>query len=181
MDSATNNNTPRELKNAREIQSVTHQRSLWAEQRNSAIADEFIRLEVQIATIIFAFTSLFAGNFNQNAIDNFSPLTLTLMKVAFTFSVACLLLSLAFGLLHLKTHESFWDSMLRQRLLRYGKWCEVTENDLPYEEAKAYHEGTSMNNGVVVSAPEWTWILQTICLGLSVVTLFILMVVFLFN
>jgi hypothetical protein len=175
------NNSAHNLQNARDIQRVTQERSLWAEQRNSAIADEFIRLEVQIATIIFAFASLFVVNFSGSGVESISDSALLLMKLSFVFSMFCLLLSLAFGLLHLKAHEGFWDTMLKQRLLRHKKWCEVTEKDVSFEVARAYHDGTALGDNVVVSAPEWTWILQTVFLALGVTTLFILSVIFLFS
>ncbi len=171
----------KKLQNARDIQSVTHAKLLWAEQRSCSVADDFIKLEVQIATIIFAFASLFISKFSAEVLVNFSPLTITVMKLAFSLSILSLILSLAFGLLHLKAHEAFWDRVLHQRIIRYNKWSQVTQDKSSFEEAIAYQTGTSLENGVSISAPSWTWILQTICLGIGVIVLSILTIVFLFN
>jgi hypothetical protein len=50
-----------------------------------------------------------------------------------------------------------------------------------FEEAEAFQSGTAMGKGATLSAPTWAWILQTICLGLGILTLFILMIVYLFS
>ena len=168
------------IQNARDIRDIIQQNLLWAEQRSSGIADEFIRLEVQIATIIFAFASLFATAFNGENLEGVSPQGIFMMKLAFSFSIFSLIASLGFGLLHLKTNERFWDRMLNQRIIRFRKWNSVPRREATFEEASAYHEGTTLEKGLTVSVPDWTWVLQTICLGLAITILFVLVVISLF-
>jgi hypothetical protein len=176
--------SPEDKKNyARDMKSDMHARILLSEQRSAAVSDEFIRLEVQIATILFAFASLFLAKLNPSLViipNNVVEVPI-LMKLSFVFSIFCLMISLACGLLHLKTQESFSDGLLRQRIIRFNKWCQVNSGGTSFEQAQAYHDGTGMELGQTRTAPSWAWILQTICLGLGIVTLFTLMIVYLFR
>jgi hypothetical protein len=168
------------IQNARDVRDILFQGVITAEERSAAVAEEFIRLEVSVATIIFGFASLFLSYFDPNKLIGISPQGILMMKLAFSFSLVSLLISLGFGLLFLKRSERFWDEMLNQRFIRFKKWNQVSRREVTYEEAKAFHEGTSLEKGNLVSVPSWTWILQSTFLGVAVVTLVILTVVFLF-
>lgn len=154
----------------------------WAEQRSITVGDEFIRLEVQIAAILLTFSSLFLDNFNKQELGIESNAVFLGMRLTFALSLSFLLISLAFGLLHLKTREKFCDKVLEQRVRRHKKWREVLENEeTTFREALAFEEGSSLGNSATIEEPSWTWILQTVCLSLGVLGLFALSIVVLFK
>lgn len=154
----------------------------WAEQRSITVGDEFIRLEVQIATIIFAFSGLSLDKFNSEIQSLFSNPTILFLKIVFALSLIFLLVSLACGLLHLKNRERFCDTVLNQRVLRLNKWREALEaEETSFKEALAYDSGTRLGEGPTVSEPKWTWILQSVCLGIGVIGLLTLTLVILFS
>jgi hypothetical protein len=146
-----------------------------AGRRGSELADQFTNLEVQIATILFALAGFFLDSFvnKLSIIDNpyhFSIGGILLMKITFALIVFSLIVSLAFGLIHIKRKEKFWDGSFNQKVARLLEW------------EKAFHDGTALGNthGISVS-PIWTWACQTIFLGLAIVPMFILFLVFLFH
>ena len=151
-----------------------------AERRGSELADEFTRLEVQIATILFAFSGFFF-NFFDGGEKPFSSIVLFLLKFMFASSLFFLISSLAVGLLHLKSKEKFWGDMSKQRITRLQKWLEAVERKTSFEEASAFHEGTGLQKGLSISSPIWSWVIQTICLGLAIILLFTLFLIFLFH
>jgi hypothetical protein len=153
-----------------------------AEGRTAELADKFTELEVQIATILFAFATLFFGFFQGDKANQIhhSHLILFFLKFIFIISLLLLVLSLAMGLLYLKGKESFWREMFLRRLIRSENWGQVLLGEVPFNEGLAFHEGTALKKGVMIAAPKWPWILQTICLGLAIILLFTLFVVLLF-
>lgn len=159
-----------------------------AGRRGSELADQFTSLEVQIATILFAFTGFFLDSFVnklnilQVPTHNFSQGGILLMKITFALIVFCLISSLAFGLIHIKRKEKFWDGFFKQKLSRALEWEKVFTEEKSYEHAKAFHEGTSNGNITAIHvSPMWTWVLQTIFLGLAIIPMFVLFLVFLFH
>jgi hypothetical protein len=146
-----------------------------AEQSSSEVSTEFIRLEVQIATILFAIAGFFWSAFGREGSLNFFW-----VKVAFVLGVFSLILSLLMGLLHLKRVERFWDEMLNQRVSRIDEWRKVVTHEITFKEAEAFHKGTMLNRGLTISAPSWIWILQSIFLGVGIFILFFLFVASLF-
>ena len=164
---------------AKSRRDVAHQGLEFCIRRVAELADEFTRLEVQIATILFAFGGIFLNYFNLPS-KNFSPNEIFLMKIEFVFIIIFLIGSLSLGLLHLKRKEQFWVESLKQRSARYRKWDSVVAGKNSYEEGMSYQEGTSVEKNII-STPAWSWILQTICLGFAILLIFILFVVFLFH
>ena len=167
-------------RNAREILRIVTEKLLAAERRSSEVADEFIRLEVQIATILFALAALFLNCFDVPKLIGISGSGVFLMKLVFSFSLSSLIASLTFGLLHLKRKEMFWDERLSQRILREDAWLKVIKGGMTFDQAEAYHSGTALDKGIAVSVPKWAWGLQSICLGIGVALLFALAIVYLF-
>jgi hypothetical protein len=164
-------------KSSRDI-SLSYQQA--AESRTGELADEFTRLEVQIATVLFIFIGFFFNFFVENG--KHLPLSIYFgLKLMFAICVFFLVASLTLGLLHLKNKEKFWDRMSHQRILRLLKWIDAVKKKVTFEEALAYHEGTSLQKGPSISSPSWSWMLQTICLGISIIMLFILFLVVLFS
>lgn len=118
---------------AKDNKDVTLQKQLFAERRSSELADEFTKLEVQVATILFAFLGLFLDSFIKG-LSGYSHFGVVIMK-------------------------------------------EVT-----FEQAKAFHEGSAQGDLVSVSvSPRWTWVMQTICLGISIIILFVIFLIALFH
>jgi len=85
------------------------------------------------------------------------------------------------GMLHIKRKEMFWGDALHFRTARHKNWTTTLKREYTFEQGMAFHNGTNAGRDVVVSSPKWTWILQTICLGIAVIDLFILFLVFLFH
>jgi len=172
--------TPQEIReNTRDIRDIMHSNQLSAEQRTSLLADEFTRLEVQIATVLFAFSGIFWSSFSDN-LGDFSLTAIFVMKISFSFALLSLIGSLTLGLLHLKSAEKFWDTVLHQRIIRLKQWNKVARKEVSFEQADAYHQGTAMEQGSILYSPSWTWIMQSIFLGISILLLYALAMVFLF-
>jgi len=164
---------------AKSHRDITFSGQQSAERRGSELADEFNRLEVQIATILFAFAGFFFSFFTEKA-KSFSFVVLFLLKFIFASSLFFLILSLTMGLLNIKRKEKFWDEVSNQRLVRYKKWMDAVKKQATFEEAEAFHSGTSLGKGIMISSPIWTWVLQTIFLALAIILLFALLLIFLF-
>jgi hypothetical protein len=162
---------------------LTHEELNFSESRIGELSDEFTRLEVQIAAILFAFMGFFVGVFT-NLVDkpapSFSSLGISSVKMIITFVFFFLMLSLSFGLVHIKRKEYFWCDIMVKRANRYLKWESATKKDVSLEQAIEYHEGT-MDRGHISSSPTWTWVLQTTSLGIAVLGIFILLMIFLFH
>lgn len=152
-----------------------------ASRRGGELSDEFTRLEVQIATILLAFTSLFLGFFTKTSIGFSSLIVIFSLKLIFSSGIFFLILSLVIGMLHIKRKEMFWGDALHVRAARHKNWATTVKRDYTFEQGLAFHNGTNAGRDIIVSSPKWTWILQTICLGIAVVELFILFLVFLFH
>ena len=164
------------MDSARSLRDIASDQQQFAEQRSEEMSGEFIRLEVQIATILFAFTSIFANSFVGKA-----SLDIFWYKLGFALAVFSLILSLIMGLLQLKTVESFWDERLKQRNLRFHEWKKAANRETTFELAVAFEQGTRMDNGNLIFIPKWPWVMQTIFLGGGVGILFILFLAFLFT
>jgi hypothetical protein len=152
----------------------------FSEQRSSELADEYTRLAVQLAGLILAFSVIFLQEFNDK-LDGVTGSTVFLLKSIYAVSVFSLVASLALGLIHIVRKEKFWNEWLLIRMSRWRKWKEVLEKNSGLREAKAYHEGTSLEKEAVVHSPKWTWILQTVCLGIAIGLFMIIFLVFLFG
>src|SRR3989344_7154916 len=159
--------------NARAFRDISHSNQQFAEQRSEDVSGEFTRLEVQIATILFAFAGFFVTSFTDGKV-----LDVFWMKLMFSFAMAFLLLSLVMGLLQLKRVESFWDERLGQRNLRFREWRKAAKREVTFEEAQAFERGTAMGKGNLIFVPRWAWILQTVFLGCGVTFLFVLFLAF---
>lgn len=157
-----------------------HSSLLEIMQRIAHLADEFTRLEVQIATILFAFSGIFVGLFDESLLG-FSPFGLLSLKFSFALVLFFLILSLAFGLIHIKRKEKFWEEMYGMNVVRYNKWRNVVQNkEISLKEGEAFHLGTVRDGGLTASTPDWTWILQTITLGIAVLLMFCIALVVIF-
>jgi hypothetical protein len=166
---------------AKDFRDISHENVLMSSRRGAELSDEFTRLEVQIATILFGLASLFLGSFNDANLAAFNPLGILLMKLTFALSMFFLVASLISGLLHIKRKEKFWDELMIQKNARFLEWDKVVRKIITFEQGDAYHRGTTVDKGNIVSTPVWTWILQTIFLGLAIASLLMLSLVFLFR
>lgn len=163
------------LEYARDAARLSYEKGESAESHGTEVANEFIRLEVQVATILFAITSFFAASFSSGG-----PLDIFWVKIMFVIGVFSLILSLLMGLLHLKRAESFWDDVLHQRAVRFQEWTKVVHKKVSFEEGDAFHRGTSLGKGITISVPSWIWVMQSIFLGVGITVLFVLFVASLF-
>lgn len=145
----------------------------FASQRGHELSHEFMRLEVQIAAMLFAFSGLFLG-----FLANVPSLW---MRSAFVVALFFLIASIVAGLSHIKRKEKSWDNVVKDRELRFDKWQETVGRDGSFEEARAYDMGVSKGIKEVTSPPHWSWIFQSIFLGIAAAILFAIALVFLFS
>ena len=171
----------KQLALAKDYKNSTHENLLFASSRGCELSDEFTRLEVQIATILFAFAGLFVGFFHGQSTSELSDAAILMLRLAFASSLFFLIASLLFGLLHIKRKEKFWGDVLGDRDARYRIWSEIIKSDGDFGEAHAFHVGVSRGHTGLNASPMWTWVLQTIFLGVAVAELFTLAMVFLFQ
>ena len=165
-------NEEQQLAFAKDFRDISHNDQIVAERGRAELANEFTRLEVQIAAILFGLTTLFIPS-----IPAVFGIRLVLACTLFT-----LLCSLVFGLLHLNRKEKFWDEMLTQRITRFNTWDKVVQRELSYEEARGFHNGAiaSKRQGIK-NLPMWTWIAQSVSLGIAIALIFTLAMIFIFS
>lgn len=152
---------------------VNQQKIFAAERRGCELADEFTRLEVQIAVILFGLVGIFSDSLELVGGG-------LLLKISYASIYFLLIGSLALGLIHIKRREIFWDDHMIIRSSRHVKWDQAIKRKVSFDEAMAFHEGGNMGNEGISRSPRWTWILQTICLAAAITILLILLLVFLF-
>lgn len=145
-------------------------------ERANNISNEFVKLEVQIATILFALIGFFIDAFVGDGSLNYLA-----AKWGLSLAVCSLILSLAMGLLHLKRDEKFLDGITGERIHRFNKWRRAAEGEITLAEAKLFHKGTSVDGKPTVSSPQWPWIVQTVFLGIGVASLLALLLTFIFS
>ena len=166
---------------ARDYREICHQNLEFASRRGSELSDEFNRLEVQIATLLFAAAGLFLPFFKGNELVTLSHGGIQMMKLAFALSIFFLGASLICGLLHIKRKEMFWDGILRQRNKRFEGWDLLMKRQLSFEEGVAFQSGTTRSSDGIVTSPRWPWVLQTIFLGVAIFIQLALALVFLYQ
>ncbi len=167
---------PEKMSLAKDFMQIGYDGAISAGDHAAEVSTEFIRLEVQIAALLFVLLGFFVGDFVGNA----SPLAVFWAKVTLSISVFSLIVSLLMGLLHLKREEMWWDEIVDQRQVRFLEWRKVGVRETSFEQAAAFHRGTSLNKGNVISVPAWTWIMQSIFLGIGITTLFVLFLAYIF-
>lgn len=174
--------TPEQEKEATRIAwEASHQGNIFAQSRSSELADEFTRLEVQIAAILFAFTSIFMSSLTSGQPSE-SLTQLTPIKHIFAVSQVLLLFSLALGLVHIKRKELFWDEALKQRASRLSQWEKVLRGEISFEAGKHFQSGTALGReGSILKSPTWTWALQTVFLGIALMLMLILFIIILYR
>ena len=145
----------------------------FAFQRGHELSNEFMRLEIQIAAVLVAFSAIFLGY--VAAVSNLW------MRSSFAAALFFLVASMALGLFHIKRRECSWDTVAKDRQLKFNKWLEAVAEEGGFDEARAYNMGISAGIKTVASPPLWSWILQSIFLGMAAVILFGLALVFLFS
>lgn len=172
--------------NKREQQTALCYREMYAhnlafsEAREGELADEFTRLEVQIAVVLIAFEGVFIESIGQKLSDIISSLeAIFVLKFFYATSIASLLLSLILGLILIKRKEHFWGAAGNVRNLNLRQWIKVINGEQTYQQAKSYQEGTNLGVSRQVS-PAWAWILQTIFLGVAVSLFFVIFLVLVF-
>lgn len=145
----------------------------FASRRGHELSDEFMRLEVQIAAILFAFSGIFIGFF--------SGAPSLWMRSVFASALFFLIASMVAGLFHIKRKERSWDNVVKDRELRFNNWQETIGRNGSFEEARAYEMGISKGIAEVTSPPLWSWILQSVFLGIAAALLLGVTVVLLFS
>src|SRR3990167_949085 len=145
----------------------------FAFQRSHELSNEFMRLEVQIAAVLFAFSAIFLGYV--------AAVPSLWMRSAFAAALLFLVTSMTLGLFHIKRRERSWDTVAKDRQLKFNKWLEAVSEESGFDETPPYNMGISAGIKTVASPPLWSWILQSIFLGMAAVILFGLALVFLFS
>ena len=168
---ASQMNDEQQLAFAKEFRDISHNDQVVAERRGVEIAGEFTRLEIQIAAVLLGLTMLFI----PSVPNVFS------MKFAVATAFSALIASLGFGLVNLKRKENFWDETLNERITRFRNWDKVVQRELSYEEARGFHNGSSLHKDTIKRHPIWMWIAQSVCLTIAIALIFSLALVFLFS
>ncbi len=168
---------PDQVKNAVAIRAIMHEKAMFSEEQSAEISNEFTRLEVQIATLLLAITGVLWGALDQDPPFLPGSDSLLLLKTCFALTLFFLIGSLTLGLLHLKRTEKFWDEISNRRNIRFERWDAVVKGKDSFAEAVAFQEGTKQGGGVMAYTPRWTWILQSVFLGIAIGLLFILAMV----
>lgn len=145
-----------------------------SENRLNDASDEFAKLEVQIAAILFALVAFFVQRLSSSA--SFE------LKITFSVGVCFLLISLILGLFYLKREGLFWRKWLAIRNKLYINWDKVLKKEITFKEAQAYSAGiTGKNEEDLDSSPNWPWVLQSITLGLALAIILFIFFVCLFG
>ncbi len=168
------------LDEAKEVRALIHENTQYPQERANEASIEFIKLEVQLATLLLGLTGVFwnvyASKSLPSGLGNFE-------KISFTIVFFFLIGSLALGLLYLKIVERYWDRVTHTKAIQFNKWQEVIREKISFADAKikfgeaiAYQSGTKLDKGLMVYTPDWPWILQTILLAVSLAIIFCLAV-----
>lgn len=167
-----------DLEYAKVALECNHQEKAFSEVRSSSLADDFTKLEVQIAAILFAFVGIFA-KFVDTKYAGYPDYGVFSIKLMFAVIIFSLTASLILGLIELKMKESFWNELMKQKLARYEAWMRVLRDEkFELKEAEAVILGTKHGTGLVRSTKKWPWILQTITLGIGAALILILFLIF---
>ena len=148
----------------------------FAQARCAELADEYTRLEVQIAAIILAFIGVLVDKMPTGY--SFGAL---FSKGLFTFVLVMIMASLIVGLLHIKRKEWWWHNHVVSRAARRTVWGKTLTEDGSFQMAKSFQSGTDMGSDNVSASPTWSWVLQTVLLALGVGGLFVLQLAFIFG
>ncbi len=170
---------PDELSLAKDFRNNSREMLMFAMRRGCELADEFTRLEVQIAALLFPVAGIFLAYFTAASLD--TSVTATLMRLGFAFALFFLIASLVMGLLHIKRKEKFWDEAHVASVSRFDHWTAMLKNGGSFKETYEFHSGVGLGAYGVKTSPVWTWILQTIFLAIAIGLFFVLAMVFLFG
>ncbi len=162
-----------QLQFAKDYRHFVYESLSFATRRGDDLSYDFMRLEIQVAAVLFAFSGLFIGLF--------AGAPGLVIRSAFAIALFCLVASMVAGLFHIKRKEKSWSVAVKDRELRFNKWQEAIGRNGNFDEARAYDEGISRGITEVTSPPLWSWILQSAFLGVATLILFVLVVVFLFS
>lgn len=144
----------------------------YPQERANEASIEFIKLEVQLATLLLGLIAVF-WNIYSNHVTTGTHLE-NYVKISFAIVLFLLIGSITLGLLYLKIVEKHWDGITSTRVIRFEKWQEVTRKETSYEKALSFHDGNRAGQGLMIFTPEWPWVFQTIFLGVSLAIIFFL-------
>ena len=158
---------------AKDYRHFVYEGLAFASRRGHELSHEFMRLEIQIAAMLFAFSGLFLGYFAS--VESFW------MRTAFAGALFLLIASMITGLFHIKRNEQSWDIVIKDRGLKFNRWQKTIDRGEGFEEARAFHVGVSRGIDEVTSAPFWSWVIQSALLATASTILFSLALAFLFS
>lgn len=161
------------LHTAKDYRHFVYEGLSFATRRGQELSHEFMRLEVQVAAMLFAFSGLLLGYL--------ASVPSIWMRGAYALALFLLIASIAAGLFHIKRQEQAWDEVIKDRKLRFNHWQDTVNRNGNLEEARAYDMGISKGITEVTSAPLWSWVLQSVFLGTAILLLFGIAIAFLFS
>lgn len=145
----------------------------FATRRGQELSHEYMRLQLQVAAMLFAFSALLLGYLAS--VPSFW------MRGSYGLALFLLIASMVAGLLHIKREERAWNEVVKDRKLRFNLWQETISQNGNFDEARAFDMGISKGISEVTSAPVWGWVLQSGFLGTAILILFGLAMAFLFS
>lgn len=150
-----------------------HKRN-YAEDRENKVNDAIRLVELQIATIVFAFSAVFSQEISQEANS-------TLVLILFGVGLSALALSVVFGLINEWGKVEFWQERSRRYDDSFREYQKVLKKEISLEEAWAYQEGQLGGEGYKrFSSPVWPLILQTALLGVGGFTILVVRLISVF-
>ena len=160
------------IEEAKAMRLIMQEGAIYSQGRANESSVEFIRLQVQLASLLLALTGIFWNVYYPEGDPSLGNYT----KIAFALVLFLLIGSITLGLLYLKIVERHWDSITRNNALRFNKWQKVIRGEATYEQGIAFHEGACEEKGLMIYTPDWPWVIQTILLGVSLAIIFCLAV-----
>lgn len=153
---------------SRQIHSMDH-----AESRENSLNDEFVKLEIEIAAIVFGLSGAISI-FGQDHGDLTDP-----TKILFVIGWVILGISLIVGLIGIHDRQKFWLARMRDARLCYDVW--LIARDRTGDADAANTQCLSINKNTMAQSHNWPFNLQTITLSLGILVVFSGLIVQIFS
>ncbi len=165
-----NINTIEQLQIAKEHRDFAYTLMQYSDDRLNKLSDSLANKLLQIATIIFAFSTVFIS-------DSFKNQTNLTIKIILIIGLCFLLVSIVFAIVHDFVRRKFWENWSSKRNSIFKAFDQARQNIIPLREAFSINNAVIKKDGLNKSN-DWSFWVQFILLILG--TLLIL-VSFSFN
>lgn len=160
-----------EIELAKEHREFAHTHLQYADNRLNKISDSLADKMLQIATIIFAFSTAFLSK---------QILGSLWIKNVFIIGLFLLLMSIVFGVVHELVRRKFWIEWSEKRNRIFMAFNEARRGKIPFSEACARNNEIVKVSGVNLSSA-WPFIVQAILLILGTLGILMSIAIHLYN